>query len=92
MTQGLSGQTSPDITCRELAEWTSAYLDEQVNGVTKTRMAWHLAACAGCNAYVQQIATVRNLLGRLPKAEAKPARYDRLRQAFSMRKTGTCDT
>lgn len=85
-------QSVPDITCREVAEWASAYLDAHAHDAAHVRMALHLAACAGCEAYVKQIATVRDLLGRLPKADAVPAQRDRLRQAFSMRSTGKRDT
>ena len=59
-------QTASEITCREVAEWTSAYLDEHVNETSKVRMALHLATCAGCEAYVKQIASVRDMLGLLP--------------------------
>jgi predicted anti-sigma-YlaC factor YlaD len=78
-------QSVPDITCREVAEWTSAYLDAHVDDATKVRMALHLAACAGCETYVKQIASVRDMLGLLPRAGASPAQRDRLRQAFSAR-------
>ena len=77
----------PDITCREVAEWASAYLDAHADDATQVRMALHLAACAGCEAYVTQLATVRDLLGRLPSPAAEPTLRDRLRRAFSARQT-----
>lgn len=73
-------QPVPEITCREVVDWTSAYIDQHLDDAMKVRMALHLAACAGCEAYVGQIASVRNLLPLLPGAES-PQR-DRLRQAF----------
>ena len=78
-------QSVPDITCREVAEWTSAYLDAHVDDTTNVCMALHLAACACCETYVKQIASVRDMLGLLPRAGASPAQRDRLRQAFSAR-------
>jgi predicted anti-sigma-YlaC factor YlaD len=80
-------QSVPDITCREVAEWTSAYLDAHADEATHVRMALHLSACAGCDAYVMQMATVRDLLGRLPGIAVESTLRDRLRQAFSTRKT-----
>ncbi|MCS6286692.1 MAG: hypothetical protein RL768_1217 [Nitrospirota bacterium] len=77
----------PDITCREVAEWASAYLDAHADDATQVRMALHLAACAGCEAYVSQIAAVRDLLGRLPGPAVEPTLRDRLRQAFSANRT-----
>ncbi len=82
-----SAQPVPDITCREVAEWASAYLEAHADNPAKIRIALHLAACAGCEAYVTQIATVRDLLGRLPGPAVEPTLRDRLRQAFSARRT-----
>jgi anti-sigma factor RsiW len=86
MTSDSSDYTAPEITCREVAEWTSAYLEEHVDDPSKVRMALHLAACAGCEAYVAQIASVRDLLGLLPGTPVEPAHLDRLRQAFAARR------
>lgn len=80
-------QSVPDITCREVAEWTSAYLDAHGDDATNVRMVLHLAACAGCETYVKQIAFVRDMLGLLPGAGVELALRDRLRQAFSIRQT-----
>ncbi|MEP7153873.1 MAG: zf-HC2 domain-containing protein [Nitrospira sp.] len=85
-------QTASEITCREVAEWTSAYLDERVNDTSKIRMALHLATCTGCEAYVKQIASVRDMLGLLPMAVTEPAQHDRLRQAFSARRNQPSST
>jgi len=68
-----------EIRCREVIEWTSAYLDEHVGEDRKQQIALHLAACAGCEEYVKQIASVRDLVRLLPQtsdssAESEPAR------------------
>lgn len=75
----------PEITCQEVAEWASAYLEEHLDDPAKIRMALHLSSCAGCEAYVAQIASVRNLLGLLPEGPVEPSHRDRLRQAFAAR-------
>ncbi len=80
-------QPVPDITCRDVAAWTSAYLDAHADDATQVRMALHLAACAGCEAYVSQIAAVRDLLDRLPGPAVELTLRDRLRQAFSANRT-----
>ncbi|MGQ0554542.1 MAG: zf-HC2 domain-containing protein [Nitrospiraceae bacterium] len=72
----------PEITCQEIAQWTSAYLDEHVGDERKRQIALHLAICAGCETYVKQIATVRDVVGLLPKAIEQPSNSQRLRQAF----------
>lgn len=72
-----------EITCREVAEWASAYLDEHVGEARKLQMALHLAACAGCGAYVGQIAAVRGLVRLLPPAVDSPAESEQARRAVA---------
>jgi predicted anti-sigma-YlaC factor YlaD len=76
-------EVAGEITCREVAEWTSAYLDAHAGEDRNTRIAMHLAVCAGCETYVKHIAAVRNLVGLLPKVCETPADPDGLRQAFA---------
>lgn len=72
-----------EITCREVVAWTSAYLDGHVGEERKQQIALHLAACAGCGAYVEQIASVRDLVRLLPKAVDSPADSEQVRQAVA---------
>lgn len=88
MAQNSPDPVAPEITCREVAERTSAYLEEHVDDISKVRMALHVATCAGCRTYVTQIASVRDVLGRLPKDDATPVQHERLRRAFSARPPG----
>jgi anti-sigma factor RsiW len=74
-----------EITCQEIAQWTSAYLDDHVGDERKRQIAVHLAICAGCETYVKQIATIRDVVGSLPKAVEEPSDAHRLRQAFVVR-------
>jgi predicted anti-sigma-YlaC factor YlaD len=79
MTQDASKSVHEEITCREVVEWTSAYLDAHVGEDRKQQIALHLAVCAGCAAYVGQIASVRNLVRLLPQAVDLPVESERLR-------------
>jgi anti-sigma factor RsiW len=85
MTYDQPEPAAAEITCREVAAWASAYIDQHLDDAAKVRMALHLAACAGCDAYVRHIAAVRDLLPLLPGVGAQPAQRDRLRQAFAAR-------
>ncbi|MDF0666859.1 MAG: zf-HC2 domain-containing protein [Nitrospira sp.] len=85
MAQEEGQPTLSEITCREIVQWASAYLDEYVGDERKRQIAMHLAICAGCESYVKQIATVRALLRLLPKAVEQPSDSHRLRQAFAER-------
>jgi hypothetical protein len=73
----------PEITCQEIVQWASAYLDEHVGEERKRQIAVHLTICAGCETYVKQIATVRDVVGLLPKVVEQPFDFHRLRQAFA---------
>lgn len=72
-----------EITCREVVEWASAYLDEHVGDDRKQQIALHLAVCAGCGAYVKQIASVRDLVRLLPQVVDLPAKSEQVRQAVA---------
>ncbi|OQW33405.1 MAG: hypothetical protein A4E19_03070 [Nitrospira sp. SG-bin1] len=85
MAQEEGPATVPEITCQEVVQWISAYLDDHVGDDRKRQIALHLAICAGCETYVKQIATVRDTVGLLPKAEERPSDSHRLRQAFAAR-------
>lgn len=73
----------PEITCQEVVQWASAYLDEHIEDDRKCQIVLHLAICAGCETYVKQIATVRDLVGVLPRTVEQPSDLHRLRQAFT---------
>ena len=75
----------PEITCQEVVQWASAYLDEHVADDRKRQIVLHLAICAGCETYVKQIATVRDTVRLLPKAVEQPSDSHQLRQAFAAR-------
>jgi len=83
MSQNSSEQAVPEITCWEVVEWTSAYIDEHLDDPFKVRMALHLAACADCRVYLKQVSLVRNAMTRLPNIYPSPVNRLRLRQHFA---------
>jgi hypothetical protein len=85
MTQEEGSAIVPEVSCQEVVQWASAYLDEHVGDDRKRQIVLHLAICAGCETYVKQIATVRDVVGLLPKAVEQPSDSHRLRQAFVAR-------
>lgn len=86
MTEDQTGPAGPEMTCREVAERASAYLDEHLKEAIKVRMAGHLNTCAGCRAYVDQIASVQEILRSLPVPAVEPSQLERLRQAYETRR------
>src|SRR6478609_854742 len=56
--------TSNGLTCRTVAQQSSAYLDETLPAHMKLRMASHLSTCSNCRLYVRQITLVRDAVVR----------------------------
>jgi len=49
-----------ELTCKELVELVTTYLDGSLRGRRRRRFESHLAGCDGCTRYVQQMrATIR---------------------------------
>ena len=46
-----------DLTCKELVELITGYLEGTLRGRRLRRFESHLAACDGCTRYVAQMAT-----------------------------------
>lgn len=85
MVQEKGPEAVPEITCQEVVQWVSAYLDEHVGDEWKRQIVLHLAICVGCEIYMKQIATVRDVVGLLPKTVKDPSDSHRLRQTIVMR-------
>lgn len=71
------------LTCREVADRASDFLDERVPMPTNMRVALHLAFCADCRAYLTQILLIREAVTRLPKIYPSPVNRLRLRRHFT---------
>ncbi len=83
MAQEEGQPTISEITCQEVAQWASAYLDGHVEDERKRQITAHLTGCAGCETYVKQIAMVRDVVALLPNTVEEPSDPHRLRQAFA---------
>ena len=73
------------LTCRDVAERASEYLDDRLPLLTKVRIGLHLMSCAHCRAYVKQINLVSSALRSLPKLYPSPLNRLRLSQWFAAR-------
>jgi len=73
------------LTCRDVTDRASEYLDDCLSVLTKVRVGLHLASCARCRAYMKQIDLVSSTLRSLPKLYPSPVNRLRLRQGFAAR-------
>jgi anti-sigma factor RsiW len=70
------------ISCREVVELVTAYLDGALAPDEQARMESHLAGCRHCTAYVEQIrVTTRVVAAATAELELRPDR-DALLRAF----------
>lgn len=70
------------MNCAEFVELVTAYLEGALDRDTERRFAEHLAACDGCDRYLEQIRATIAELGHLPAGSLEPEARDRLLSAF----------
>jgi len=75
-----SGATT-DLTCRELVELVTDYLEGTLPERERARFEAHLGECEACVAYVEQMRTTVRLIQAAGTAEDVPG-MDALLEAF----------
>ena len=73
---------SNGLTCVELVELVTDYLEDALPPGERARFDAHLAECDGCQAYVEQMRAVIELTGRLTEASIPPEGERALLDAF----------
>lgn len=71
-----------DLTCKELVELVTAYLDGSLRGRRRRRFESHLAACDGCTRYLAQMETTIRATGALTEAQVSEEQRTVLLAAF----------
>jgi anti-sigma factor RsiW len=56
-----------EIACRELVELVTPYLEDALPPDERTAIERHLAACAGCRTYLEQMRQTIRALGHIPR-------------------------
>jgi anti-sigma factor RsiW len=75
--------TAPDeITCRELVELVSDYLDGTLGAPDRERFEAHLAICDACRVYVEQIRQTIGATGRFTEDSLEPPVRAALMETF----------
>jgi anti-sigma factor RsiW len=78
----VTDQNQPELTCRELVELVTDYLEDRLTLQTRARFEAHLADCEYCATYVEQMGQTIRTLGRLPEESLSPQARDALLEAF----------
>jgi anti-sigma factor RsiW len=61
-----------DLTCRELVELVTDYLEDALPAAERERFEAHMAACEGCDAHFEQVRATIALIGRARELEERP--------------------
>jgi anti-sigma factor RsiW len=78
----VTDQSQPELTCRELVELVTDYLEDRLARQDRARFEVHLAECEYCATYVEQMGQTIRTLGRLPEESLSPEARDALLEAF----------
>jgi predicted anti-sigma-YlaC factor YlaD len=70
------------ITCAEVVELVTDYLEGVLDEGMTAEVEAHLALCEGCAAYLDQMRTTITLLGHVPVDALSPGTRDGLLAAF----------
>jgi anti-sigma factor RsiW len=70
------------LSCQELVELVTAYLEEKLPDSERMRFDEHLGECGGCRAYVEQMRETIRLTGNLREESISREARDALLAAF----------
>jgi anti-sigma factor RsiW len=71
-----------ELSCQELVELVTHYLEGRLEGSERVRFEQHLAACEGCRTYVEQMRQTVALLGTLTGDSLGSPAKEKLLAAF----------
>lgn len=76
------GMSSEEMTCQELVELVTDYLEETLPDAERRRFEDHLDECPWCVTYLEQMRQVVQTLGELSEEALSPQARDDLLHAF----------
>ena len=78
----MSAAIPSELTCRELVELVTEYLEDRLPLAEKTWFELHVCTCTGCRVYLAQMRAVVRATGRLAEEDLSPATQDDLLAVF----------
>lgn len=73
---------SPDVSCHEIVELVTDYLEDALSRDDRRAFEQHLAGCDGCTNYVDQMRETIRLTGRLDAEALDQELRSKLLDAF----------
>jgi anti-sigma factor RsiW len=74
--------SEPQITCREMVELMSDYLDGSLDAPERARFEAHLASCNGCTRALEQLRATVRVTGSLREEPMVDEQRELLRAVF----------
>ena len=74
--------TTPPLTCRELVQLITDYLEGGLSRRDRRRFERHLRGCDGCTTYVEQMRDTVRLAGAVGEGDLTPQVRDELLAVF----------
>ena len=71
-----------DMTCKELVELVTDYLEGTLPAEIRTRMEKHLSGCDGCTNYLEQLRQTIRLTGQVREENLTATQRDDLLRLF----------
>jgi predicted anti-sigma-YlaC factor YlaD len=84
--------TSNELTCKQLVELVTDYLELALSEEERARFEQHLQACGKCRAHISQVQVTVKALHILPKQAFPPADRSELLDLFQRWKGGSLTT
>ena len=79
------------LTCREMVELVTDYLEGRLDDAGRERFEAHIAECAACTLYIEQMRTTIAALGHIPPETISPEAERELLEAFRDWRGGQAD-
>lgn len=70
------------LTCKELVELVTEYLENALTPVDRRRFEEHIMTCPPCRAYLDQMRKTLDVVGHVPEASLSPDAERSLLEAF----------
>jgi anti-sigma factor RsiW len=74
--------SQPEMTCQELVEVITNYLEGKLSAAERARFEAHLSGCDGCRTYLDQMRQTIRLVGELSEEAIPDDARDKLLDVF----------
>jgi hypothetical protein len=82
MNDRADAMTTNEMTCQELVELVTDYLEDALPDYDRLRFEDHLMGCTGCRRYLEQMRLTIRVVGQLRDDDLSPKARDDLLAAF----------